>query len=308
MIDLSKRILITGANGYIWTNLVSTLRILGAEKLFCTTSATWNNSDEWLTWYYCDISNRDQVNNMIHDIAPQYVIHLWALGARNSQTSYSLEEFINVNGFGTQFIIDALQKEGCIEWFLNISSIYEYGPQLSPITETTPINPIWGYAISKTISSTYLTKQSVEYNFPGTTYRLSPVYGPNDNGRIVPLILEAFLQKKELNLSDIHRKRDLIFIDDIISAILEFDKVIKKHINVVNVWNSESFTLIELVSKISHILWVSIPETIIFHNSEEAITHWEVDNKRYLDILLPKITSFEKWIQIVIDQYKHSLL
>lgn len=106
------------------------------------------------------------VFDTIRKISPDYVFHLAALGAKNSISTYSFEELFLVNTLGTQNLIDATQEVGSCKSFINVSTVYEYGPHEFPISEKTSFMPEGNYAISKIAGSFYLQEKIIKENFP----------------------------------------------------------------------------------------------------------------------------------------------
>lgn len=286
--DLSKSILITGASGYIGSHLLHELITAWASDIYCL-SSSWKKSDTSPYWIECDITNRTKVFEIFQKIKPRYIFHCAALWAKTTQVTFSLENFLRVNAFGTQNLVDAAIESNICEGFLNISTAYEYGPKGYPISENTDFSPQGNYAISKAVWSMYLDQKIHSLWFPWITYRLFSVYGPNDIWRIIPLITDALTLGKELHLFDIHRKRDFVYIDTVISLALKFDKIRKNNINSLNIWSWESLSVYELVAKLSQILNRPILNNIIFDESSIPNAHWECNNallKQYIDPIL----------------------
>ncbi len=301
MIDLSQKILITWASGYIGSALISRLRDLWAREIYTLSSVAWVDSAKPYS-YFADISDRDAVHRIIWDIQPFYIVHLAALGARNSWVQYSHEEMMRVNLTGTKNLIDAARDIGSCQGFLNISTLYEYGPQESPISENTIPHPTGDYALSKYAGTQYAIDQATAW-FPIITYRLSSVYGPDDSERIIPILLGAFLAKKEIRLFDIHKKRDFIYISDLLDIIIRFEKPLKKNIKIMNIGSGESYSIDRLLRIISEILSVSIPKSIS-HTDEISRLHWEVDSSLLKENFDIKLISMKEGLDRIIQSYK----
>lgn len=67
---------------------------------------------------------------------------------------------MRVNLTGTKNLIDAARDIGSCQGFLNISTLYEYGPQESPISENTIPHPTGDYALSKYAGTQYAIDQA----------------------------------------------------------------------------------------------------------------------------------------------------
>lgn len=295
--DLSKPILITWATGYIGSHFLSELLSQWATRVYCLTTLP-ESSEISPFWIECDIVDRSKVFEVFWKVKPSYIFHFAALWAKTTQSNFSLEEFLQVNTFGTQNLIDASIDSWVCEGFINISTAYEYWPQENPITEMTYFSPLWNYAISKFVGSVYLDEMIQRYWFPGITYRLFSVYGPGDSDRVIPLIVDALKTGKQLHLFDIHRKRDFVHRDTVISAVLKFDKIRKNNINSVNIWSWESISVYDLVHVLAQILNLPVLDNIIFSESTTPDTHWQCDSTLLKKYITP--TSLSNWLLTVI--------
>lgn len=306
MIDISKRILITGASGYIGSCLLKKIIYLWAQDVYVSVHKNKTFPSVWIKTYKCNIACQNEVEKMINTIRPEIIFHFAALGTKNSQTKNSLEELIAVNGLWTIHLINAAKKIWTCIWFLNFSSAYEYGSSEFVINEKSNLAPSGNYALSKSLSSLYAMDQAKTYWFPVVTYRAFSVYGPWDKWRIIPLILEAFFNKKNLKLFNIYQKRNFVHIENVISSILEFDKVIKKNINILNIAGDEDITIYDLVRKIEKIALRTMPNTITFDEDRNVYSHWGSDNTLLKNTLSIPMISLSKWIKWIIRLYNNS--
>ncbi len=85
MIDIQKRIFITGATGFIGSNLVRKLVSLGASDIhiLCRPESDTSRIIDILdrvTSHYFSLEDRDEVFSHIREISPQYVYHIAASG------------------------------------------------------------------------------------------------------------------------------------------------------------------------------------------------------------------------------------
>lgn len=305
MIDLSKRILITGASGYIGSHLLQKILDLWAQNVYVSVHKEKISTLSWVKTYKCNIASQDEVEKMINTIRPEIIFHFAALGAKNSQTENSLENLIAVNGLWTIYLISAAEKIWTCIWFLNFSSAYEYGAQESLISEKSNLEPSGNYALSKVLSSLYALSKTKTSWFPIVTYRAFSVYGPHDQWRIIPLILDTFFSNKDLKLFDTHRKRNFIHIENVISALLEFDKVIKNNINILNIGWDENITIHDLVQIIGEIAVRPIPNTITFNENKNIFTHWASDNTLFKNILSIPMIPLADWLKWIIQLYTY---
>lgn len=144
-------------------------------------------------------------------------------------------------------------------------SSYLYGePEYLPIDEKHPLKPHNPYAQSKLICEKLCEGYNRDFNLPVTVLRPFNLYGPGQNESfLIPSILKQ-IRSGKIELNDPRPKRDLIFIEDFIDAIIS---VIDSEFNgydVFNIGSGISLSVEEIVFKINSVL--NIDAEIIFKN------------------------------------------
>jgi len=105
--------------------------------------------------------------------------------------------------------------------FILISS-YLYGaPEYLPIDESHPLNPHNPYAQTKLISEELAIGYHRDFNLPVIIFRPFNIYGLGQNENfLVPKIIGQ-IDHEVMNLFDPRPKRDLIYINDVVSALVK---------------------------------------------------------------------------------------
>jgi len=124
---------------------------------------------------------------------------------------------------------------------------YLYGkPLYLPIDESHPLNPHNPYAQSKLICEKLCEGYSRDFNVPIVIFRPFNIYGYGQNESfIIPTIINQ-LMKGKLSLKDPRPKRDYIYIDDVISAILLAIKYEGNTLEIFNLGSGKSYSIYEL--------------------------------------------------------------
>lgn len=135
----SKRILITGASGFIGQHVVDALlrHSISSDKIFCLT--TKKRIDSPLQWVVCDLSNHSQVENVLSTIKPHIIIHLaWYVKPNEFWTS---KENIHWVFHTINLFENFIKNDG--EIFINAGSIAEYDLSQEVLENTFP-NTLYG--------------------------------------------------------------------------------------------------------------------------------------------------------------------
>jgi len=234
-----KRILVTGASGFIGSHLADELRRQGAEVL------TLDTRDE-KPIDICDWQGVRAFASMPDKI--DLVYHLAAL----MFVPYSFEnprEIYEVNVLGTLNILE-LCRLYHVEKIVFASS-YVYGhPQYLPIDEKHPVNPTSPYARSKVLAETLCKAYYEDYGLICTILRPFNIYGEGQSDSfLIPSILKQMPSGK-IELMDPEPKRDFLYVSDAIKAYIQAGKYSKSGFDIFNIGCGLSYSVDEIVSKV----------------------------------------------------------
>ncbi|MBI3481393.1 MAG: SDR family NAD(P)-dependent oxidoreductase, partial [Bacteroidetes bacterium] len=244
MILRDKKILVTGADGFIGSHLVERLLEEGAlVSAFCYYNSfnSWGwldtlpeeklNSIKILTG---DIRDIGSVKNSMKDI--DVVFHLAALiGIPYSY--YSPESYVDTNIKGTLNILQTAREYGTSR-ILTTSTSEVYGTACCvPIDERHQRQGQSPYSASKIGSDSMAESFYKSFNLPVTIVRPFNTYGPRQSSRaVIPTIITQLLSgETALKLGAIHPTRDLLFVSDTVNGFIEIaksDQCIGEEINI----------------------------------------------------------------------------
>lgn len=292
-----KKVLVTGATGFVGANLVRRLVRIDAEVHITTrpTSNKWRISDimSSVQNHCVDLWDAGQVEKLVQDVKPNIIYHLAAYGGHAFQQN--IKEMINSNILSIANLLSALSK---IEYdvFVNTGISSEYGLKEKPMSEMNRAEPVNFYGVSK-LSATLLGQiYAKRFNQPVVTLRIFSPYGYYDSAaRLIPTVITACLEgKRQLQLRGRTHVRDYIFIDDLLDAYLEAVVASKNlHGEIINIGSGMQHSIQEVVAKITHICsspievrWEATP-----HESYEP-KHWVADITKAKEILCwkPKVS------------------
>jgi len=158
---MRKTALISGITGQDGSYLTELLLYKGYEVHgLIRKSSTFNTSridhvytdphdpDTRLFLHYGDLSNLEQVSNLIYNIQPQEVYHLGAQS--HVQVSFEMPEYTgDVTGLGTTRFLESIRRSGIETKFYQASSSELFGSSPPPQNESSPFAPRSPYAAAK---------------------------------------------------------------------------------------------------------------------------------------------------------------
>ncbi|WP_295795853.1 NAD-dependent 4,6-dehydratase LegB [Mucilaginibacter sp.] len=228
-----KKVLVTGADGFIGSHLVERLLDEG-----CTIRAFvyYNSFNSWgwldtlpkeklekLEIFSGDIRDPNGVRTAMKDI--EVVFHLAALIAIPF-SYHSPDSYIDTNVKGTLNIVQAAKDLG-VERVLVTSTSEVYGTaQYIPIDENHPRQPQSPYSASKIGADCIADSFYRSFNLPLTIVRPFNTFGPRQSARaVIPTIITQLLNgKEEIKLGDLTPTRDLLFVKDTVNGFAEIAK------------------------------------------------------------------------------------
>jgi NAD dependent epimerase/dehydratase len=228
-----KRILITGADGFIGSHLTEALLAEGAKVrafVYYNSFNSWGWLDTLpkdtlanIDVFAGDIRDTNGVRTAMKDI--DIVFHLAALIAIPF-SYHSPESYIDTNVKGTLNVIQAA-KDLKVERVLVTSTSEVYGTaQFVPITELHPKQPQSPYSASKIGADSIADSFYRSFDLPLTIVRPFNTYGPRQSARaVIPTIITQLLTgAQQIKLGDTIPTRDLLFVKDTCAGFIEIAK------------------------------------------------------------------------------------
>jgi UDP-glucuronate 4-epimerase len=303
-----KIILVTGAAGFIGSNLISAL-LSSAEH--CTMIGIDNLNDYYdptlkeyrlkklkseafskvpnnFKFIEGDISNKSTVQSLFNTFNPSIVVNLAAqAGVRYSITNP--DAYINSNLIGFYNILEACRSQGeHLEHLVYASSSSVYGGNKKiPFQESDFVdNPVSLYAATKKSNELLAHSYSKLYNIPTTGLRFFTVYGPAGRPDMAYFGFTDKLRRGEkiqiFNYGNC--KRDFTFIDDIVEGVVRVmggppqrtagkDGLPIPPYSIYNIGNSDPVNLLDFVRILSEELVRSgvLPESFDFESQKELV-------------------------------------
>lgn len=240
----NKKILVTGADGFIGSHLVEKL----VKDNFDVKAFVYYNSFNSYGWidtfdkntkdslkiFSGDIRDSGSVRSALKDI--DVVFHLAALIAI-PYSYYSPESYVDTNIKGTLNVLQAA-KDYNLQKILVTSTSEVYGTaKYVPIDEFHPFQGQSPYSATKIGADRLAESFYKSFNMPVSIVRPFNTFGPRQSARaVIPTIISQLLYGKEkIKLGALTPTRDLLFVKDTINGFIEIaksDKTIGEEINI----------------------------------------------------------------------------
>ena len=237
-----KKILITGADGFIGSHLTETLSAKGYKVKALSQYNSFNNWG-WLEQLSCkndievlsgDIRDSNYCKTITKDV--DTIFHLAALIA--IPFSYvAPDSYIETNIKGTLNICQAAKENG-ISRLIHTSTSEVYGTaQYVPIDEKHPLQPQSPYSATKIAADAMAMSFYNSFDLPVTIARPFNTYGPRQSARaVIPTIITQIASgKKEIKLGDPSPTRDFNYVEDCCRGFImlaESKKTIGETVNI----------------------------------------------------------------------------
>ncbi len=232
-----KKVLITGITGQDGSYLAEFLLSRGYEVHGLIRRASTFNTSRIDHMYvdphesgarfflhYGDLSDSEQVSNIIYNMKLDEVYHL---GAQSQvRVSFDMPEYSgNVTGLGTTRILEAIRRSGNKVKFYQASSSEMFGESPPPQNENSPFRPRSPYACSKVYAYWMVVNYRQGYSLFASNGILfnheSPRRGETFVSRKVTRAVAAILAKKQdyLYLGNLEAKRDWGFAPEYVESM-----------------------------------------------------------------------------------------
>lgn len=183
-----------------------------------------------------------------------------------------------VNAAGALWLVEALGRR--CRAVVRLGSSTEYGQVDGATDEAAPLQPRGFFGATKAAGSLLMVAAAAERDMRAAVLRPFQVYGPLDHpGRLVPRALWAAREGHPLPLTGPGRRRDWVYVDDVVDAVVR--AAVADHLppgQVVNVGTGRQSTNEELVSEVERVTGRRVEVAIGGHPGREWDTaSWVCD-------------------------------
>ena len=303
---MTKRVLVTGATGFIGRQAIPELIARGFEVHAVSSKAV--KDEEGVFWHQADLMNLLDAEALFKKIMPSHFLHFawYAEPGKfwNSQENFKwvecsirLMRFFKAYG-GCRIVMAG----SCAEYSWRQGGTFsESSSHGAPLTT---------YGVSKKAMQLLLEAYSQQFQLSAAWGRMFFLYGPNEPPiKFISSVTISILQKKVIKCTQGNQRRDFLHVQDAATAFVALlDSSVQ---GVVNISSGEAYSLKEIVSIIENYLnateYVHFGEII----SKKEPYLIKGNNKRLLNevgwspsyqIESGVISTIEWWRNIMLEQ------
>jgi len=313
---LGKKVLVTGYEGFLGSNLTKALLSCGANIVGIDIRVRRKNtiftSEDYkkIAIIEGSVANYRLVKGIIRNHKIEIVFHLAAEAIVGSCLTNPPRTF-NTNIRGAWNVLEACRGIKTVKSIVIASSDKAYGSHKSlPYKEDTPLIGKHPYDVSKSCADLIAQTYFHTYGLPVVVTRCGNIYGPGDfnSSRIVPDTIRCVLGGKTLLIrSDGKFTRDYVFVEDIVGGYLLFaEKVQRLRLfgEVLNFSNEDPISVLGVVRRIYQ-LANRKPSYKILNQAKYEIKHQYLSSQKARKVLgwEPKYT-LDEGLKKTIEWYK----
>jgi nucleoside-diphosphate-sugar epimerase len=217
-----KRVLVTGASGFIGSHLVE--RLVRDGAIVSALSRTEGQLAELagrlsVEFFACDLAQTEQTRRLLESCSPSIVYH-FAAYPDGQETFERFRNNITANIESTVNLLEAFKSAGG-KTFVFGDSTKAYGDSPAPYTSHTPLQPLSSYAIAKAAGWQFCELYRRLYGTNVVSVRPTMIYGPRQNYNLITYVVQAVLKgQSEIPLMGGLQTRDPLYIDDALEAFV----------------------------------------------------------------------------------------
>jgi len=208
-----KKILVTGASGFIGTHLCRRLCEADVE-VHGISRIERSDKEKSVQWWQGDLARQKRVRQLLKAIRPDVIFHLagHVTGVRDLEAV--IPSFRN-NLLTTVNLLTEASEIGCRR-FVFAGSMEE--PDLSN-PHVVAVSP---YSAAKWATSAYCRMFHALFQLPVVILRVFMVYGPgqHDLRKLIPYVILCLLRKEAPKLTSGQRPIDWIYVEDVVEGFL----------------------------------------------------------------------------------------
>ena len=286
-----ERVLVTGGAGFIGSHLVDALlgkgckvRVLDNLSTGKTSNLPIDNVD--LELIVGDVADASVVAQAMSGC--NAVVHLAAVASVQASVDDPVSTH-QANFVGTLNVCESMLKAGIKRVvFASSAAIYGNNGEGTAIHEDTPKSPLTPYASDKLASEYYLDFYRREHGLEPVILRFFNIFGPRQDpsspySGVISIFAERAIKQQPISVfGDGEQTRDFVFVQDLVSILVQAVHAHKPGPGAVNVGLSRATSLNDLITELGTA--TGSPLSVTHHAPRQGdIRHSRANNNRLLE-------------------------
>ena len=213
-----KRVLVTGAGGFVGREVLRPLTSRGYE-IIATTSSAIRVADPAVNWVACNLLDEAESESLIVSTKPTHLLHLaWYTEHgkfwNGPENLAWLAASVRILGsFVAQGGRRAVVAGSCAE--------YDWQSTQPCVENSTPLRPHTLYGVCKKALFDVASAVSVTTGLSFACGRIFLLHGRNESpGRFVPSLIDSLMTGRAFPMTDGRQRRDLLHVSDVADALV----------------------------------------------------------------------------------------
>lgn len=254
--------IVTGVTGFLGAHLVRRLLAAGHQvHALVRPSASLDRLQSVLPHvvrWTGDVTDLASLTECFQAVRPGIIFHLAGdTQSRRFDGDWStVQRAIDVNTTGTLNVIRAAAAAGgSVRTLIRTGGLEEYGVGTPPFLESHREQPRSPYSASQVAATHWCQMLQPHLDFSVVTVRPALVYGPEQSFEfLIPALIRALLRRQEFPMTSGRQRRDLLYVDDFVSAALLAAETSGLAGKVINVSSGEAHPVIDVARRIAQLL------------------------------------------------------
>lgn len=247
---MAKKVLLTGANGFIGKNAQTLLKDAGYEV------HSVSSREVMLTetvWHKIDILDSGKVSDFIKNLKPDYLLHL----AWDTTPGKYLTNPQNLDWVAATLNLCRAFYENGGGRAVFAGTCFEYNLYDQVLKESSTCIPSSLYGVCKLALSEIISKYCEERNLSFAWGRIFYLYGPYENEeRVIPYVINSLLSGREALCSDASARKDYLYVEDVAAALIHLLNIGQS--GVFNIGSGKTLPLKDILSTTAELVGNSV--------------------------------------------------
>jgi UDP-glucose 4-epimerase len=214
-----KRVLVTGASGFVGNHIVMRLLDAGVQVFSFTRKPQAEMMSHKVTSASVDYLDEPLLTRKLAEIKPDCIVHLSSSRDRTSFANCQLINFYDDVAADVNLIMASSKLTELKSFiFFGTADIYSDDGVLNSKSPVLPKNP---YGLRKSMGISLLSSLARSQGFPALCLIPSVIYGPaQQTDMFLPALIDSLLKNQKFSMTDGSQMRDYIYVRDIVDVVL----------------------------------------------------------------------------------------